>query len=130
MRALVLGVESGAGLVARSPIENTGDRTLRTPAVHIGSFTPVNISMNYAEFDDFTPHVEASATIDEHGNVTDESISIKLFGDHGERIRAGIPQPLPSYIIMSVEEAEVLVSLLHEAVTDARKGRYNNIDKE
>lgn len=96
----------------------------------VGSFTPVHISMSYAEFDDFTPHVEASATIDEHDEVTDESISIHLFGDHGERIRAGILQPMPSMIIMSVEEAEVLVRLLHEAVTDARKGRYNNIDRE
>ncbi|OKH71966.1 hypothetical protein EB74_24370 [Mycobacterium sp. SWH-M5] len=89
----------------------------------------MNVSFNYLEFD-VTPHLESSARVDEHGVVTDVSITLFPFGDFEQRIYGGNLQPNPSTIIMSLEEAEVLARLLTGAVKDARNGQYDKIDRE
>jgi hypothetical protein len=87
----------------------------------------MHVSTKYTEFD-VTPHVQSSATVDEHGHVTYESISLFPFGDFN--VRTGIGTDTPSMIIMSVDEADAMARLLLGAVTDARKGRYNTIDRD
>ncbi|MGB8406108.1 MAG: hypothetical protein WCE30_18780 [Mycobacterium sp.] len=86
----------------------------------------MHVNMSYSEFD-VTPHVESSATVDEHGKVTYAAITLFPFGDLEARVYSGSPEAKPASFIMSVEEAEVLARRLLEAVTDAQKGRYGTI---
>lgn len=87
------------------------------------------VSLGYTEFDG-TPHLESSAKVDEQGKVTDVSITLFPFGDFEQRLNGGNLQSNPSTIILSLEEAEVLARLLTGAVTDARNGRYDEIDRD
>ena len=80
---------------------------------------------------DVTPHIESSAKVDEHGEVIDESITLFPFGSYEARIRAGnYENANPLTVHLSLEEAEVLARLLTGAVTDARNGKYDTIDRE
>lgn len=91
----------------------------------------MHVSISYYEFDDVTPHIETSATVNENGKVTDASVSLFPYGDHRERIMSGnAMQPNPVHMIMSLEEAEVLARLLTGAVTDAKNGRFDEIERE
>ncbi len=91
----------------------------------------MHVSINYSEFDDPVPHIETSATVDENGKVTDASVSLFPYGDHEERITGGNAlNALPVHMIMSLEEAEVLARLLTGAVTDAKNGRFDEIERE
>lgn len=87
------------------------------------------VSLGYTE-SDVTPHLESSATVDEQGKVTDTSITLFPFGDYEQRLYGGNLQSNPLTMILSLEEAEVLARLLTGAVTDARNGRYDKIDRE
>lgn len=87
------------------------------------------VSLGYTE-SDVTPHLESSATVDEQGKVTDASITLLPFGDYEQRLYGGNLQSNPLTMILSLEEAEVLARLLTGAVTDARNGRYDKIDRE
>lgn len=87
------------------------------------------VSLGYTE-SDVTPHLESSATVDEQGKVTDASITLFPFGDYEQRLYGGNLQSNPLTMILSLEEAEVLARLLTGAVTDARNGRYDKIDRE
>lgn len=50
----------------------------------------MHVSISYYEFDDVTPHIETSATVNENGKVTDASVSLFPYGDHRERIMGGM----------------------------------------
>lgn len=89
----------------------------------------MHITTGFIEFD-VTPHLESNAKVDEQGNVTDVLINLFPFGDFKQRIYGGMEQANPSMIVMSVEEAEILARLLTKAVTDARNGRYDTIDRD
>lgn len=90
----------------------------------------MDVSLDYTEFD-ITPHLESSARVDKAGKVTDVSITLFPFGDPQQRIDAGnYLQSNPVTMILSLEEAEVLARLLTGAVTDARNGQYDTIDRE
>ena len=49
----------------------------------------MHVSISYHEFDDVTPHIETSATVNANGKVTDASVSLFPYGDHRERIMRG-----------------------------------------
>ena len=87
-------------------------------------------SMNFTEFD-VTPHLRSSATVDEHGQVTDVSVRVFPFGDHELRVDAGqYMHSNPVTLILSLDEAEVLARLLTGAVADARSGEFDEIERE